>query len=157
MSAVSLMPVNTQLPFSILFTAAYWETNIVEIFSMKGNTLSPLARSPPLPAIVRSLLLFNFGNDNSSKGEDYHAFMLAGLGDGSIATMMWKDGGLHDLKIVSLGHAPVNLTPCEVDGKKAVFAAGNRSTLFSFDKNRLVNSPITLKVCSQKCTFHSFC
>lgn len=143
------MPVNTQLPFSKLVTVAYWETNVVEIFSMKDNTLYPTARSPALPSVVRSLLLFNFGSDSSSKGEDYHVFLLAGLGDGSIATMMWKNGGLRDLKLVSLGNAPVNLTPCEVDGKKAVFAAGNRSTLFSFDKNRLVNSPITLKVRSR--------
>jgi DNA damage-binding protein 1 len=154
---VSLMPVNTQLPYSKLVTVAYWGTNVVEIFNMKDGSLRATARSPPLPAVVRSLLLFNFGNDNSNKGEDYRVFLLAGLGDGSIATMMWKDGGLHDLKIVSLGHAPVNLTPCEVDGRKAVFAAGNRSTLFSVDKNRLVNSPVTLKVRYRRCALYVTC
>ena len=84
----------------------------------------------------------------SPKGADHHAFLLAGLGDGSVASMSWKDNKLKDLKVVSLGHAPVSLTPFQVDDKHTVLAAGNRATVFFYDskKNRLFNSPIMLKV-----------
>ena len=101
------------------------------------------------------MLLFNFGNDASPKGADHHAFLLAGLGDGSVASMLWKDNKLKDLKIVSLGHAPVSLTPFQVDDKHTVLAAGNRATVFFYDpkKNRLVNSPIMLKVGIFACLF----
>ena len=91
----------------------------------------------------------------SSKGADHHAFLLAGLGDGSVASMLWKDNKLMDLVVVSLGHAPVSLTPFEVDGKHTVLAAGNRATVFFYDskKNRLSNSPIMLKVGIFVCFF----
>jgi DNA damage-binding protein 1 len=94
------------------------------------------------------VLLFNFGNDASPKGADHHAFLLAGLGDGSLASMLWKDNKLMDLMVVSLGHAPVSLTPFQVDDQHTVLAAGNRATVFFYDskKNRLANSPIMLKV-----------
>ena len=101
------------------------------------------------------MLLFNFGNDVSSKGVDHHAFLLAGLGDGSVASMLWKDNELRDLVVVSLGHAPVSLTPFKVDDKRTVLAAGNRATVFFYDskKNRLSNSPIMLKVRNFVCFF----
>lgn len=91
----------------------------------------------------------------SSKGADHHAFLLAGLGDGSVASMLWKDNELKDLVVVSLGHAPVSLTPFEVDDKRTVLAAGNRATVFFYDskKNRLSNSPIMLKVGVFVCFF----
>lgn len=94
------------------------------------------------------MLLFNFGSDVSPKGANHHAFLLAGLGDGSVASMLWKENKLQDLKVVSLGHAPVSLTPFKVDDTHTVLAAGNRATVFFYDhkKNRLVNSPLTLKV-----------
>lgn len=103
-------------------------------------------KSPPLPAVVRSLLLFNFGTDTSSKAPDYHPYLLAGLGDGSVASLQWKDGALKDLKIISLGRSPVTLIPCEVDGKKTIFASGNQAMVFYSEKNRLANSAIMLKV-----------
>ncbi|KAF8967077.1 CPSF A subunit region-domain-containing protein [Flammula alnicola] len=146
-SAVSFTPLNAQKAFSSILTVAYWSSNIVELFTLAEGGLKsgPGTRSPPLPAVVRSLLLYNFGTDTSSKGSNYHPYLLAGLGDGSVASLVWKDGALKDLKITSLGHAPVSLTGCEVDGKKSVFAAGNRTTVFFCDKNRLVNSSILLK------------
>ena len=93
----------------------------------------------------------------SPKGADHHAFLLAGLGDGSVASMLWKDNKLKDLKIVSLGHAPVSLTPFQVDDKHTVLATGNRATVFFYDskKNRLLNSPIMLKVGVFVCFFPS--
>ena len=140
---MSLSSLNPQVAYSNRLLVAYWKTNVVEILDI-GNKSTVC--SPPLPFLVRSVLLYNFGTDKSSKGSDYHAYLLAGLGDGSVVTMMFKEGQLKDLKTISLGHAPVHLTPCVVEGRKSVFAAGNRSTVFYVDKGRLVNSPIMLKV-----------
>jgi len=140
---MSLSLLNPQVAYSGRLLVAYWKTNIVEILDIANKST---ICSPPLPFLVRSVLLYNFGTDKSSKGLDYHAYLLAGLGDGSIVTMMFKEGQLKDLKTISLGHAPVHLTPCVVEGRKSVFAAGNRSIVFFVDKGRLINSPITLKV-----------
>lgn len=146
------MPLDSQKPFSAILTVAYWGSNTVEVFVISGATLNVKARSPRLPAVVRSLLLYNFGTSINTKDPNHHAYLLAGLGDGSIATMSWKDNNLRDLKITSLGRAPVTLTPCEVDGKKSVFAAGNRANIFFGENNRLANSPIMLKV-GNVCSF----
>lgn len=147
-SAISFMPLDPQKPFSTIVSVAYWESNVVELFTISNGVLSsgPSTRSMPLPAVVRSLLLYNFGTDTSSKKPNYHAYLLAGLGDGSVASLAWKGGVLKDLKMISLGHAPISLTPCEVDGKKSVFAAGNQANIFFYEKNRLANSPVMLKV-----------
>lgn len=84
-----------------------------------------------------------------------------------MATFSWQDNQLKDRKIISLGHAPVNLVVCRVhlesaggggnsrdgqtskeneSGVKTVLAAGNRAIVFSHERNRLVHSPILLKV-----------
>ena len=142
------MPLNPAKHASTLIIAAYWNSNIVEIFSLSSAGLKSESKTPSLPAVVRSVLLFNFGSDVSPKGANHHAFLLAGLGDGSVVSMLWKENELKDLKIVSLGHAPVSLTSFKVDDKNTVLAAGSRATVFFYDykKNRLVNSPIMLKV-----------
>jgi DNA damage-binding protein 1 len=147
-SAVSFIPLNPQKAFSSNLIVAYWISNIVELFTIEKGILksSNESKTPSLPAVVRSVLLYNFGSDTSSKGADYQPYLLAGLGDGSVVSFTCKGGCLTGQKIVSLGHAPVSLTSCVVDGKKAVFAAGNRATVFFCDKNRLVNSAIMLKV-----------
>jgi DNA damage-binding protein 1 len=147
-SAISFMPLDPQKPFSTIVSVAYWESNVIELFTISNGALSsgPSTRSMALPALVRSLLLYNFGTDTSPKKPNYHAYLLAGLGDGSVASLAWKGGVLKDLKIISLGHAPISLTPCEVDGKKSVFAAGNQASIFFCEKNRLANSPVMLKV-----------
>jgi len=147
-SAISCLPLNPAKHASKFIIAAYWNLNIVEVFSISETGLKSESKTPPLPAVVRSVLLFNFGNDVSPKGANHYAFLLAGLGDGSVASMSWKENKLKDLKIISLGHAPVSLTPFKVDDKHTVLAAGNRATVFLYDykMNRLVNSPIMLKV-----------
>ncbi|KDR82646.1 hypothetical protein GALMADRAFT_837022 [Galerina marginata CBS 339.88] len=146
-SAVSFSPLDPKKFFSTLLSVAYWSSNIVEVFVLRDGALKSetRTRSTPLPAVVRSLLLFNFGSDTSSKGPDHHPYLLAGLGDGSVASLHWKDGVLKDLKVISLGRAPVSLSPCEVDGKRSVFAAGNKATVFFCEKSRLANSAIMLK------------
>ncbi|KIM43302.1 hypothetical protein M413DRAFT_444121 [Hebeloma cylindrosporum] len=156
-SAVSFIPLNPQKPFSMNVVVSYWSSNIIELFTIEKGTLtsSNETRTPPLPAVVRSILLYNFGSDTSSKGSDYQPYLLAGLGDGSVVSFTLKDGSLKDQKILSLGHAPVTLTPCVVDGKKSVFAAGNRATVFFCDKNRLVNSAVVLKEIAAGCKLNT--
>jgi len=184
-SAITILPLDPTKNFSAVLTVAYWRTKSVQIFNLVGGTLvsDDQKRSPPLPAVVRSLLLYKFIPEQSPEGtakanstnahegnqkapeapekqEDY-VYLLAGLGDGSVATLRWKDAELTeeekaknekkkkiltDLKIVSLGNAPVSFTPCVVDDTKCVFAAGNKSTIFFSDNGRLANSSITLKV-----------
>lgn len=149
-SAISLAPLNPVKEFTIYLPVAYWNTNEVEIFKITGDRLQSVAKSEPLPSLIRSVLLYNFGTDTSSKGENYYGYLLAGLADGSVASMTFKGAGLNELKITSLGTSPVLLTPCTVqqDGKetKTVLAAANRAAVFFVDRKRLLNSPVMLKV-----------
>lgn len=143
MSISSLKP---QQAYSRHLSVAYWGSNVIEILDVTAD-LHTIVRSLPLPSLVRSILLYNFGSDTSSKGSEYHPYLLAGLADGSIATMSFKGGQLTDLKTISLGQFPVHLTACLADGKRAVLAASNRAAIFFVDKGRLLSSPIMLKVC----------
>ena len=143
-SAMSLSPLNHQATYTRHFPVAYWGTNVVEIFDV-GAQLKSVVRSPALPSLVRSVLLYNFGSDPNSKGSDYHPYLLAGLADGSLAMILFKSGQLTELKVISLGHAPVHLTPCMANGRKCVFAVGNRATVIFLEKGRLNLSPIMLK------------
>lgn len=118
----------------------------MEIFVLDSKGFVSVSKSPPLPALVRSAILYNFGSDTSPKGADYYPHVLAGLGDGSVVYFAWKDKQFKDRKTISLGRAPVSLTACQVDGKRAVFAAGNRATVLSWEKKRVHTSPIMLKV-----------
>lgn len=120
----------------------------MEIFTLTKGNLTSVCKTQPLPSLVRSLLLYNFGSDTSPKGDAHFPYLLVGLGDGSLVTFVWKDKELKEKKLVSLGHAPISLSPCIVDGKRTVLAAGNRATLVSFDKKRLQFSPVSLKVSS---------
>ncbi|TFK70374.1 hypothetical protein BDN72DRAFT_542903 [Pluteus cervinus] len=144
-SAVSCLPLDPSKPFSRSMPVAYWGTNVVEVVQPSHTTFSSLSKSQPLPALVRSLLLVNFGADANSKSEDHQTYLLAGLGDGSLVSFLWKDSQLTDRKIVSLGHTPVSLTRCTVEGKTAVFAVGNRAMIVSWDRRRLRYSSIMLK------------
>jgi DNA damage-binding protein 1 len=127
-------------------TVSYWGKNEIEVFNIKSEGFKSVIKSPPLPALVRSAILYNFGSDTSARGADYHPYVLAGLGDGTVVYFVWKDKQLRDKKTISLGHAPVSLTICKVDGKRVVFAAGSRSTVLSWEKKRVHTSPIMLKV-----------
>lgn len=121
-------------------------TNRVEIIHIGKDkatglgSLDTLDKSEPLPALVRSVQFFTFGGNDK--------YLICGLADGSFAHLAWKPATkkLVDMKIVSLGNAPVHLSVCEVDGKKAIFAAGNRATVVALDKQKLSHSPVMLKV-----------
>jgi len=146
-SAVSCTPLDPTKNFTSNVAAAFWHTNQVKIlkFSQEGFTF--VAQSPKLSAPVRSLLFYKFGTGNKSDDKDYHAFLLAGLADGSLVTMAWVNNELQDPKVISLGAAPVCLSSYEIQGKRTALAAGSRSVVISWDKSRLKYSPVTLKVC----------
>lgn len=144
-STVSCTPQDSSKYFSNYVTVSYWGENEIEVLTFDKQGFVLVSKSPPLPALVRSAILYNFGSDTSPKGADYHPHVLAGLGDGSVVYFAWKDKQFKEKKIISLGRAPVSLTVCQVDGKRAVFAAGNRATVLSWEKKRLHTSPIMLK------------
>jgi DNA damage-binding protein 1 len=166
-SAISCTPLDPTKPFSKYTLVSYWDSHTIEVLATTKSGFESVYKSLPLPSLVSSLLFYNFGSDQSSKKSDYHPYLLAGLSDGSVATFAWQDNQLKDRKVISLGHAPVNLVMCRVHlepsgtgssrdgqvskesgrGVKTVLAAGNRAIVFSHERNRLVYSPILLKVC----------
>ncbi|KAF9013379.1 CPSF A subunit region-domain-containing protein [Cyathus striatus] len=158
-SAVSCEPSNAHGPFSQYVTVAYWETNEVEVFRIKQQHFVSVTRSEPHPAVIRSVMLFNFGTDKG-KGCEY---LLVGLGDGSAVYYNWKTGSgareLKDKKVIPLGNRPVSLTSCEADGKLAVLASGDRSTMLSWEKERLSQYPIMSKgvISASRLNTRSFC
>lgn len=139
------MPMNESKPWSLHIVVSYWGSNRIEILS-NGDGFTSLCKSSPLPALVRSLLFYNFGQDHDTKGSDYHPYVLAGLADGSVVSFSFRNKQLKDQKIFSLGNLPVSLTACTVDEKRAVFASGSRATVLFSEKQRLQHSPILLKV-----------
>ena len=132
--------------FTNFFAVSYWGKNAVEIFRLAPEILTSVCKTQPLPSLVRSLLLYNFGSDPNPKSEGHCPYLLVGLSDGTLGTFVWKDKDLQEKKLVSLGQAPISLASCIVDGKRTVLAAGNRATLVSFDKKRLQFSPVSMKV-----------
>ena len=149
--------------YSGLIAVAFWGTNAVRLLKpVTGLEDTKTNISPPtLPSLPRSILLHNFGFGTSSKGADYRPFVIAGLADGTIACFAIKDDELRDLKMFPLGTAPVSLTSCSVDGKRAVFANGSLSSVLYWDKQRLRQSHVMVKVsCSLSTTSlsaRSFC
>ncbi|RXW24467.1 hypothetical protein EST38_g1372 [Candolleomyces aberdarensis] len=154
-SAISCLPATSTSPFSPFVAVSYWRTNHAEILQFSQEKLVTVVKTDALPAIVRSLQLFNF---NVQKGlPDYQIYLICGLGNGSLAHFKFdpKAKQLLDKKIVSLGHAPVSLTVCEVNTKASIFAAGNRATVVSLDNKKLVHSPVMLKDMVGACRFNS--
>ncbi|KAG6887255.1 hypothetical protein C0992_013155 [Termitomyces sp. T32_za158] len=141
-SAVSCAPLDPVKPYTNRVVVSYWETRTVEIFAIEPRGLISEVKTPPLPAFAKSVLLHDFSLDK----DNHHYYLLAGLSDGTVAYFSWKDKKLSDSIIVPLGHIPVSLSACKIDGKQSVFAASNRATVFSWEKKRLHNSPIMLRV-----------
>ncbi|KAH6912768.1 mono-functional DNA-alkylating methyl methanesulfonate N-term-domain-containing protein [Coprinopsis sp. MPI-PUGE-AT-0042] len=166
-SAISCISIDPSKRYATHFAVAYWDPGTdfaeapgnvaVEVFELKasaaGQTFNSIASVPKktLPGLVRSLLPFDFGTSK----DDQHSYLLCGTVEGSVAHFVWRNGNLLDHKIVSLGYMPVNLVPCVVDGKKAVWAVGNRATIFTYEKKRLTHSPVTLKDLAAACTINT--
>jgi DNA damage-binding protein 1 len=149
-SMVSCTPLDPSKFFSTLIAVSFWGSNCVEIFSLERTEphMKSLCKTQALPSLPRALLLQQFsrpGNEPSCSSDAAH--LLVGLGDGNVVSFVFKDNRLGDSKFTSLGNGPVCMTTCEVDGKPAVFASGSRAAVFFWERNRLQNSPVMLKVC----------
>ncbi|KAJ7164666.1 CPSF A subunit region-domain-containing protein [Mycena crocata] len=140
-SALSCTPPGPQGNAPEYIAVAYWQTNVIEILQQVDTGFVSVCKTQPLGAVVRSLLLYDFGDAHQ------YLFLLAGLGNGSFATFAWNDQDrvLGEPKLTSLGNLPVCFTPCVVDSKKALFAAGSRATVLSWERDRIHNSPVMLK------------
>ncbi|KAG6831954.1 hypothetical protein H0H92_006555 [Tricholoma furcatifolium] len=139
--AISCLPLDPEKKFASHIVVSYWETKTIEVFSIDARGLVSNAITPSLPAVARSVMLYNF----TSQGDSPRQYLFAGLVNGSVAYFTWKDKQINDRKILSLGNTPVSLSACQINGQRTVFAAGGRATIFSWEKKRLHNSPIMLR------------
>jgi len=144
-SAVSCVPPNPTKKWTTYVLVGFWESHHIEVLLLTSadSYLTTLCKTSPLPSLPRSVLLYNFGGDG--EGDD-HLSLLAGLSDGSLACFLFKDNDLSIQKIISFGDAPVTLTACEVEDKRAVFACGSKAVMLFWDKERFHHSPVLLKV-----------
>jgi DNA damage-binding protein 1 len=145
---VSCVPQDAGRNFSTLVTVAFWGSNHIEIFSIERTEprLKLVCKTDPLSHVPRSLLLCNFVRRPDVADSRTH--LLASLGNGTVVSFAFRNSNLSDQKTVHLGGAPVCIKalPYEVDGRLAVFASGSVASIFSYDKNRLRNTPIVFKV-----------
>ncbi|KAH8824837.1 mono-functional DNA-alkylating methyl methanesulfonate N-term-domain-containing protein [Flagelloscypha sp. PMI_526] len=121
------------------YAVATWQSNTIDIFKGQTTAVDRIASTPPLSSPICSLLFFTFNGDPAP------TFLIAGLANGTIAYFPWVRETLGDMKIVSLGDAPVSLSPCTVEGNPVVFASGSRSMVMSWHKKRVKTAPIMLK------------
>lgn len=151
-SAISCTPFDPTKKFSSYIAVSFWESNEIQLLSLKDEQtyLTDFCKSPALPALPRSVILHNFGKGKKSRDSDYRPFIVAGLVDGTVACMSIQDGQIRaDYKLFALGTMPVSLTVSEVDGKRAVFASGSRATVLYWERQRLRQSSVMLKVTKQ--------
>lgn len=146
-SAVTCTPLDSSKFFATYFAVSFWGSNNVTVLALEKGEIKTVCPPTPLPALARSLLLFNFGSGRAAKDAEYHPHLLAGLADGSVVSFSFKNKELREKKIASLGTAPVFLSPCLVDGRRTVLASGNRASILYWDKQRLQQSPVMLRVC----------
>ncbi|KAJ7688236.1 mono-functional DNA-alkylating methyl methanesulfonate N-term-domain-containing protein [Mycena olivaceomarginata] len=142
-SALSCTPLNPESNISSQFVAvAHWKTNDVEILQFEQGKFNSVCQTNPLGAVVRSLLLYDFGTPT-----DPRPYLLAGFGDGSFVSFSWnvQERTLTEPNLTSLGDLPVHFTPCRVNGKEAVFAAGSRAMVLTWQRDSIHQSPVILK------------
>ncbi|KAF7365431.1 CPSF-A domain-containing protein [Mycena venus] len=143
-SALSCTPPNpgSNAASSQFVVVAYWRTNDIEILQRVQGSFVSVCTTQPLGAVVRSLLPYNFG----TPGEP-HIYLLAGLGDGSFVSLSWneQERKLGEPSVTSLGDLPVHFTPCRVDGEEALFAAGSRAMVLTWQRDSIHQSPVILK------------
>ncbi|KII87876.1 hypothetical protein PLICRDRAFT_42399 [Plicaturopsis crispa FD-325 SS-3] len=145
-SAISCTPFNPNDYFTTSIALSFWGCNIVEIFSLanKQGKLVSVAKSPPLPAVARSLLFYDFAHDRTSKKTVFRPYLLAGCADGSLVSFSWHGKELINQDTAALGATPLTLTATNVNGVDAVFACGSRAAVFFWDKG-LRHSPVSVK------------
>ena len=132
--------------FATTIAVSFWGSNAIAVIALNDPGLKTVC-SVSLPALPRSVLLHNFGSSSSSKDPNYRPHLLAGLADGTLITFALRDGTLVDRKTSSLGNAPVSLSVCTIDRRRAVFASGTRTNILFWDRQRLKPSPTAIRVC----------
>ncbi|KAJ6584701.1 CPSF A subunit region-domain-containing protein [Mycena capillaripes] len=137
-SALSCTPLDRAGGPSEFIVVAYWKTNEIEIIHQVEGNFKSVYRTKPLGAVVRSLSPYDF---------DSHPYLFAGLGDGSFVSFAWNEQQqtLGEPNVTSLGNLPVHFTPCSVDNKRALFAAGSRAMVLSWERDSIHHSPVILK------------
>lgn len=131
--------------FTTRLAVSFWSNNTVALYGFQGNKLQLLSQCDPLSSLPKSVLLHNFGVGRKAKDADYRPYILAGLVDGSIISFNFRDNQLQDKKVFSLGGTPVQLSPCDIDGRRAVFASGSTSAILYWDKQSIRYCPVLIK------------
>ena len=145
-SAISCVPLDPSKAFTTQFAVSFWKSDHVKMVKLnpRDTTFSDLCRSPDLPAAPRSLLLHTFISGGGEKQK--HPHLLVGLVDGSVVFFTYKDNALVDMKTISIGMLPVSLHPVVIEGQSVVVACGSRASVLCWEKERLVASPLMIKV-----------
>lgn len=145
-SAVSCLPQDPAKGFTFNIVVGFWTSKHVEILSLRptDGTMPTIATTPVFTSAPRSLLLYNFTSDDS-KFSNVH--LLVGLTDGSIASFVYRNDQLLDQKLVSIGSLPVTMRSCRIGTRQTVLACGSRTAILFWEKERLMYSPLILKVC----------
>jgi DNA damage-binding protein 1 len=136
-SCTSHDPFNKSLEYILV---SFWGSNRVDIFT---SSLIKISSTPSLPALPRSLLLYNFYPPSQSA----KVILLVGLSNGTLSSFTFNDNTLSDQKVMNLGEAPISsLTTCELNGKKGIVACGSRAGVLYVVRERFCHSPILLTV-----------
>ena len=154
---MTCIPLDTGKHFSSYVAAAFWHSNQVKVYNLSTQgSFDLLCETPCLKAPVKSLLFYNFGTSGKRNTEEYKAFLLVGLVDGTLASFKWSyqaprgrapEASLTELKIFSVGHGPVSLSPVPIsNGTKAVMAVADKAVVISCPTKRLHISSLTLQV-----------
>lgn len=150
-SAVSCIPQDPTKNFTSNIVVGFWTSNHVEVLSLgrgaADGSMPTIARTPTLSSTPRSLLMYNFESDGP--GSSINPHLLVGLTDGSIASFVYKNDQLLDQKLVSIGSLPVSMRSCRIGTRQTVLACGSRTAILFWEKERLMYSPLILKVSEQ--------
>ncbi|CAK5284353.1 unnamed protein product [Mycena citricolor] len=138
-SAISCSPPLAGADASEYVIIAYWGDNKIQVLRQKGKGFEVVHTTETLRAVVRNLALCDFGSV-----EEPRPYLLAGLGDGTLLTFTWSEGRLLDQQAANMGDLPVFLSPCNVQGKNALLAAGSRTAVLSWQTDRIHHSPVVL-------------
>ncbi|TFK48656.1 hypothetical protein OE88DRAFT_1663726 [Heliocybe sulcata] len=142
-AAISCLPMDPAKYYSTQVAVAFWTTNEVKVLAITSaqNYLVPVCTTGPLPSLPRSLLLHNF----VTRERQNLPHLLVGLADGTVWAYVLRDGALLEKRVFSFGNCPVALAPCEVDGRRGVFACANRAGVVFWEKGRLQTAPMLVK------------
>ncbi|TFY70381.1 hypothetical protein EVG20_g2619 [Dentipellis fragilis] len=155
-AVISCTPVDNK-PYSPYAVVGFWDSNHVQILSLTSvdSYLMPVCEGVTLPALPRSVLLYNLGSDRKLKPLEYQPYLLVGLTDGTVLSYSFPNQELKDCRVTSLGAAPVMLTACGSEGKPMVFASGSRAAVLFWNNGRFQNSPVSLKDSLSSCHLHT--